>query len=107
MANPIGEYMSNIDYDKLTLMMNVKMAKVKIGNEVVKVDPYYFRPTEVDCLLGDAKKAYEKLGWRPKISFRDLVSEMVVEDLKKMQRDLRPEALSERKEHFSETELRP
>ena len=53
----------------------------------VSVDPRYFRPTEVETLLGDASKAREKLGWSPRISFRELVSEMVREDLKSAERD--------------------
>ena len=52
------------------------------GNDIVKVDPRYFRPTEVETLLGDASKAKDKLGWSPKISFEQLVKEMVSEDLK-------------------------
>ncbi|MGH1406881.1 MAG: GDP-mannose 4,6-dehydratase [Rhodomicrobiaceae bacterium] len=54
---------------------------------IVQVDPRYFRPTEVETLLGDATKAKEKLGWSPKTSFEQLVSEMVREDLKSAQRD--------------------
>lgn len=54
---------------------------------IVKVDPRYFRPTEVETLLGDASKAREKLGWTPKISFKELVAEMVREDLKTAERD--------------------
>ncbi len=57
------------------------------GNLIVRVDPRYFRPTEVESLLGDPSKAREKLGWSPKISFRDLVAEMVREDLKAAERD--------------------
>jgi len=57
------------------------------GKEIVKVDPRYFRPTEVETLLGDATKARQKLGWTPKISFRELVAEMVREDLKAAERD--------------------
>ena len=53
----------------------------KTGRELVKVDPRYFRPTEVEQLLGDASKAREKLGWIPKTKFRELVSEMVASDL--------------------------
>jgi GDPmannose 4,6-dehydratase len=52
------------------------------GNCIVAVDPRYFRPTEVETLLGDASKARKKLGWTPKISFDELVAEMVREDLK-------------------------
>jgi len=54
---------------------------------IVAVDPGYFRPTEVDNLLGDASKAKEKLGWVPRISFKQLISEMVTEDMKEAQMD--------------------
>ncbi len=54
---------------------------------IVRVDPRYFRPTEVETLLGDASKARQKLGWVPKISFKELVAEMVREDLKAAERD--------------------
>jgi GDPmannose 4,6-dehydratase len=57
------------------------------GKCIVQVDPRYFRPTEVETLLGDPTKAKEKLGWTPKISFNELVAEMVREDLKSAQRD--------------------
>jgi GDPmannose 4,6-dehydratase len=57
------------------------------GKCIVKVDPRYFRPTEVETLLGDPTKAKQKLGWTPKISFRELVTEMVREDLKSAERD--------------------
>jgi len=57
------------------------------GKVIVKVDKNYFRPTEVETLLGDASKAKRKLGWEPKISFKKLVSEMVREDLKLAQSD--------------------
>jgi len=52
------------------------------GKEVIKVDPRYFRPTEVETLLGDASKAKEKLNWKPKLSFEELVKEMTDEDFK-------------------------
>ena len=52
------------------------------NKEVIKIDERYFRPTEVETLLGDASKAHEKLGWKPKISFQNLVEEMVEEDYK-------------------------
>ena len=54
----------------------------KSGKTVVKVDPRYFRPTEVDLLLGDPSKAYMLLGWKHKTTFPELVKEMVLEDLK-------------------------
>jgi len=55
------------------------------GNVVIEVDPRYFRPTEVDCLIGDASKARAKLAWRHETSVRDLAREMVLEDIKLMQ----------------------
>lgn len=57
------------------------------GKCIIAVDPKYFRPTEVETLLGDASKAKEKLGWTPKISFHELVQEMMREDLKSAERD--------------------
>jgi GDPmannose 4,6-dehydratase len=57
------------------------------GKCVVRVDPRYFRPTEVETLLGDASKGREKLGWSPRVSFEELVAEMVREDLKSAERD--------------------
>jgi GDPmannose 4,6-dehydratase len=57
------------------------------GRHIVRVDSRYFRPTEVETLLGDASKAREKLGWTAKVSFTDLVAEMVAADLRLAQRD--------------------
>ena len=57
------------------------------GEDIIKVDPRYFRPTEVETLLGDASKAKEKLKWYPKISFEELVKEMVDKDLKLAKND--------------------
>ena len=57
------------------------------GNCIVSVDERYFRPAEVETLLGDASKAREKLGWSPRVTFEELVSEMIREDLKAAERD--------------------
>lgn len=57
------------------------------GSDIIKIDPRYFRPTEVDTLLGDASKAKDKLNWSPKISFEQLVKEMIDEDLKLAKND--------------------
>ncbi len=57
------------------------------GRCIVQVDSGYFRPTEVEALLGDPRKARERLGWAPKTGFRELVQEMVREDLKEAERD--------------------
>jgi len=62
-------------------------AKVKPGQSVVRVDPRYFRPAEVETLLGDASKARRQLGWKPRITFSQLVGEMMREDLKLARRD--------------------
>lgn len=61
--------------------------KLKPGDVIAAVDPRYFRPTEVDNLLGDPSLAKEKLGWEPKITFEKMVQEMVQEDLKLAARD--------------------
>jgi GDPmannose 4,6-dehydratase len=57
------------------------------GRCIVSVDPRYFRPTEVETLLGDPTKARTRLGWRPRSDFKQLVAEMVREDLKAAERD--------------------
>ena len=62
-------------------------AKVKVGDVIVRVDPRYFRPTEVETLLGDPTKAREKLGWTPKTTLAELVAEMVNADYTAAKRD--------------------
>jgi len=57
------------------------------GRCLVAVDPRYFRPTEVETLLGNPAKAKQRLGWAPRVSFAELVAEMVREDLKGAERD--------------------
>ncbi len=59
---------------------------INIGDVIIRVDHRYFRPTEVDSLLGDASKAKNKLNWEPKISFEDMCSEMIEADLKQAKR---------------------
>lgn len=59
----------------------------QVGQTIVRVDPRYFRPTEVETLLGDPTKAKEKLGWTPKTSFAELVAEMVRGDFEEAQKD--------------------
>ncbi len=60
---------------------------IEIGKEVLSIDPKYFRPTEVDLLIGDSTKAKDKLGWVPEITLEELVDEMMQSDLKLFQRD--------------------
>jgi GDPmannose 4,6-dehydratase len=55
---------------------------------VVKIDPKYYRPTEVDLLIGDASKAKDKLGWKPKYDLASLVKEMVASDLELFKKEL-------------------
>ena len=57
------------------------------GRCIVAVDPRHFRPTEVDSLVGDASRARQKLGWKPRVRFSELIAEMVREDLKEAERD--------------------
>ncbi|NOR25860.1 MAG: GDP-mannose 4,6-dehydratase [Desulforhopalus sp.] len=61
--------------------------EMKVGDIIVRIDPRYFRPTEVETLLGDPSKAKEKLGWVPKTTFSELVSEMMRSDLLEARRD--------------------
>ena len=57
------------------------------GSIVVKIDPRYYRPTEVDNLLGDPTKAKKELNWQHTITFKDMISEMVQEDIKLLQNE--------------------
>ena len=63
------------------VMSNLPDDGIKEGDIVVRIDPRYYRPTEVDALLGDPTKAKKELKWEPRFSFREMVSEMVQEDL--------------------------
>ena len=68
--------------------INEKGIDTKTGRTVVEVDPRYFRPTEVDLLLGDPSKAEKVLGWKRKVSFTDLVKRMVRYDLDLFKKDI-------------------
>ena len=72
---------------KVGLVNGVKLAQCKVGDVVVKVDPRYYRPTEVETLLGDPSKAKAKLGWTPTTPFEELVREMVQSDYQSAKRD--------------------
>jgi GDPmannose 4,6-dehydratase len=63
------------------------VSHLKTGTQLVGVDPRYFRPTEVELLIGDATKARQKLGWKPRHTLSDLVEDMIQSDLKIMQRE--------------------
>lgn len=66
---------------------NMAKTSLKSGDTVVEVDPNYYRPTEVDLLIGDASKAEQKLGWKPQVNFQQLVEIMVDADLKLAQQE--------------------
>ncbi|MFZ4260988.1 GDP-mannose 4,6-dehydratase [Sphingobacterium sp. HJSM2_6] len=76
----------DIDLEKLKAS-GIDQEHIKLGQTVVKVDPQYYRPTEVDLLIGDPTKANDKLGWKPKYNLESLVNEMVFADLKLMKKE--------------------
>ena len=76
-----------VDEKGIVTAVNNEDVKVKVGDTLFKVDPRYFRPTEVETLLGDPSKAKEKLGWTPKTSLPELVKEMVQSDYAAAKRD--------------------
>jgi GDPmannose 4,6-dehydratase len=66
-------------------IVGVKAPGIKVGNVIVRIDPRYFRPTEVETLLGDPTKAKEKLGWVPEITVQEMCADMVANDLQQAQ----------------------
>lgn len=76
-----------VDEKGYVVACNDPKYQIEKGTEVVAVDPRYFRPTEVDLLIGDPSKANNKLGWVPKYQLQDLVKDMMESDLKLMQKD--------------------
>jgi len=79
-----GEGIKEKGYIKSTKNPNYSL---EIGKEVLAVDPRYFRPTEVELLIGDASKAKNELGWVPEYDLKDLIKDMMLSDLKLMQKD--------------------
>jgi GDPmannose 4,6-dehydratase len=77
-----------IDYDQQKITeLGLNAEALKFGQTIVKVDSKYFRPTEVDLLVGDATKAKQKLGWQPKYNLQSLVSDMMQSDLHLVKKD--------------------
>jgi GDPmannose 4,6-dehydratase len=74
--------------EKIIKERGINLSHLKINQEIVAVNPQYFKPTEVDLLLGDSTKAKEKLGWKQNYNLEDLVDDMMESDLKLMKRDL-------------------
>ena len=81
--------MAGFGLEEIGIVDEVKSDTINLhpGDIIVRVDLRYFRPTEVETLLGDASKARAKLGWTTKVPFEELVREMVNEDLKAAERD--------------------
>jgi GDPmannose 4,6-dehydratase len=77
-----------VDEKAFVTACNHKDFQVEIGKEVLSVDPTYFRPTEVDLLIGDPTKAKEKLGWVPEHDLKDLVHDMMKSDVRLMKKDV-------------------
>jgi len=77
----------NIDFSLFEEKVGVKPNHLQKGDILIEVDPFYFRPTEVDFLQGNAIKAKQKLGWEPKYDFEALVNDMMASDLKLMRKD--------------------
>ncbi len=86
-VNEIG-VVETIDHPKMKGACGAFETEVKVGETLVKVDPAYFRPTEVDLLIGDPTKAKTKLGWKPKYDLSMLVEDMVHADIKLFQKDI-------------------
>ncbi|HAI68942.1 MAG TPA: GDP-mannose 4,6-dehydratase, partial [Gammaproteobacteria bacterium] len=70
-----------IDFNQFESALGIPPAHLSTGQVLIEVDPFYFRPTDVDLLIGDATKARTKLGWQPKYSLDDLIDEMVLSDI--------------------------
>ena len=72
---------NKIDKDKAEKLIDGFVSSLSVGDVVVKIDPFYFRPNEVDVLWGDASKAERELGWKPKVTLNEMVNEMMTHDL--------------------------
>ena len=77
-----------VDEKAFVIACNLKEFKVEIGKEVLSIDPSYFRPTEVDLLIGDPSKAKNKLGWVPEHDLASLVKDMMEGDVSLMKKDI-------------------
>lgn len=78
---------SGIDEKAYVAECNNPDFQIEIGKEILEVNPRYFRPTEVELLIGDATKANTKLGWVPEYNLQDLVNDMMQSEIKIMQKD--------------------
>ncbi len=86
-SNEIG-LIESIDHDKInSFCIERESNTIKEGDEVLNIDPYYYRPTEVDALVGDSSKARRELKWNPKYDLEKLVSEMMEYDIQEVQKN--------------------
>ncbi len=85
-VNEIG-FVRSIDNSKLESLISKKADYLTVGQEIIKIDPFYFRPTEVEILVGDPTKAKTILGWQPKYNLEMLVEDMMASDLNLMRKD--------------------
>jgi GDPmannose 4,6-dehydratase len=82
-----AEYTADVnEFATVTAITSDKAPAIKVGDRIVAVEPRYFRPAEVETLLGNPVKAKEKLGWEPEITVEEMCAEMVAEDLKTAER---------------------
>ena len=82
---------------KIGKIHNSEFHSIKEGDEIIKIDPRYFRPSEVDSLVGDAMKAYRELGWKPKTNIQELCKEMIEEDLREAKNEMHLNNLTSQK----------
>jgi GDPmannose 4,6-dehydratase len=80
-------YIQRFDRSKLEDLIGNKVDYIKEGMELVKIDPYFYRPTEVELLVGDNTKARTVLGWEPKYNLDMLVEDMISSDVNLMMKD--------------------
>ena len=79
-------FVSSLDTERMKYL-EIQNTKLKVGNELIFVDPLYYRPTEVDLLIGDPTKAQKNLGWKPKYDLNALINDMMKGDLKLMKKE--------------------
>ncbi len=79
-------FIASLDTERLNFL-DIKNSQIKVGKDIIFVDPLYYRPTEVDLLIGDPTKAQNQLGWKPKYNLDSLINDMMKGDLKLMKKE--------------------
>jgi GDPmannose 4,6-dehydratase len=77
----------SIDVQIFEEKLGIKPSHLKHGDKIIQIDPFYFRPTEVDILIGDASKAKTQLGWEPRYDLDSLICEMIKSDIQVMKKE--------------------